>query len=150
MLFFFVDDNVQELTLFGAILARLDIPVQYTAIQGSDELLDKLTSAPALPNIIFLDYSMSPKNGLDCLIAIRSDKRFLHIPVIMYANSAPAERVHQAYINGADYYIQKPLHIEEVKIMLTWLIDNIGDCHSTPLFEDFIISPAKLPQKKAV
>ncbi len=150
MHFFFVDDSIHELTLFGAILARLDIPVQYTAVEHSGELLEKLASAPGLPNIIFLDYSMSPKNGLDCLIDIRNDKRFLHIPVIIYANSAPPERVHQAYIKGADYYIEKPFNIDEVKIMLTWLIANIGDCHSTPLSEDFLISPAKLPQKKAV
>lgn len=144
MHFIFVDDDALELKLFGAILARLPAPVEFTGVESHERLFEKLSSAEVLPRIVFLDYSMRPQNGLDCLKSIRSDKRFMHLPVVMYANSVGPEQVHQAYEAGADYYIRKPVKIEHVKAIIEWLLLNVNHEHVTPRWENFLLQASNL------
>lgn len=144
MHFIFIDDDAVELELFGAILARLSPPVQFTGVKNRDALFEVLGSLAELPRIIFLDYEMRPHNGLDCLKSIRSDKRFMHLPVVMYANSMRSNQVQQAYLAGADYYVRKPIKIEQVKAMIEWLMLNIREEHVSPPWESFLLDASGL------
>ena len=68
--------------------------------------LKKSTGIP--PDIIFLDINMPRKNGKECLVEIRKDHTFKHIPVIMFTTSVTESDVAFAFQKGANLFVNKP------------------------------------------
>lgn len=66
------------------------------------------------PNLILLDLKMPEMDGFQVLKALRADKEFDHIPIIVLsAFNSPADRT-KAFELGADDYINKPFDRAEL------------------------------------
>lgn len=77
-----------------------------------------------MPDLIITDLMMPGMGGSAFCQKLKSDELLGHIPVIMLtAKSAPGEKVDGLRI-GADDYITKPFHVEELKARVKNLIDQ--------------------------
>jgi CheY-like chemotaxis protein len=107
------DDDEDDRDLFEeAISAHAHI--QFDKAKDGMELMNKLNSTENVPHIIFLDLNMPGKNGKKCLEEIRSNKKFSHIPVVIYSTSSNNKDIDDTHALGANLYIRKPNSFQEL------------------------------------
>jgi CheY-like chemotaxis protein len=71
-----------------------------------------------LPDLVLLDIKMPGVSGLDVLREMRNDPdhpELRVVPVVMLTTSAQGEDVLQAYREGANEYVTKPVRAEEFR-----------------------------------
>jgi CheY-like chemotaxis protein len=71
-----------------------------------------------LPDLVLLDIKMPGVSGLEVLQAMRGDAghpELRAVPVVMLTTSAQGEDVLQAYRQGANEYVTKPVRAEEFR-----------------------------------
>lgn len=75
-------------------------------------------------SLVISDVMMPEMNGYELCKRIKSDIAFSHIPVILLtALSDDKQRMH-GIASGADEFIQKPFHIEELKLRIVRLLEE--------------------------
>jgi CheY-like chemotaxis protein len=77
------------------------------------EMLNADPGGPALPRLVLLDLNTPGMDGRDALREIRSDARWLTVPVIVLSTSANPRDVTLCYASGANAYHVKPLRYTE-------------------------------------
>jgi DNA-binding NarL/FixJ family response regulator len=60
-----------------------------------------------LPDIVFLDLEMPYKNGLECLVEIRSTAATKDLPVVVFSSTSRPSNIQTAYEMGAHLFIYK-------------------------------------------
>jgi CheY-like chemotaxis protein len=89
----------------------------HEAENGAQALQFALTHRP---DLIVLDVMMPVHDGLKVLRALKDEPTTTDIPVVLLtARAAPAE-IEEGWEAGADYYLTKPFHIDQ-------LLDFIDD-----------------------
>lgn len=139
------DDDTDDAFLFNEAIEELTFTVELTIVTDGEQLMHRLQNEKIpLPHIIFLDINMPRKNGLECLSEIRVDKRLQDLPVIMFSTSFDEELVNQLYINGADYYIQKPSGFDALKNVIHLALNLISEKHQLqPPKDNFVLTDKK-------
>ncbi|HEV7171588.1 response regulator [Pedococcus sp.] len=92
-------------------LIRLNLELEgYDVEEQADgqELLERLATTDALPDVITLDAQMLPKDGWWAIARIRADERLAHIPVVMVTASVQQQDRVQAQGSGLDAFVAKP------------------------------------------
>lgn len=74
-----------------------------------------------LPGLILLDLNMPRKDGREALAEIKSDPELRHLPVIVMTTSRSPDDVSVTYDIGANSYVAKPIHYEELLEVLQTL-----------------------------
>ncbi len=67
---------------------------------------------PSFPRLILLDINMPVMNGLEFLVAYKSDDAFKHIPAVVLTTSTEEHDRLESYRNGIAGYIVKPVDFE--------------------------------------
>jgi len=70
--------------------------------------------AEVRPDLLLLDISMPRMDGIGVLKALRADEDFRDLPVILLTARRESENKVEGLDAGADDYITKPFHVEEV------------------------------------
>ncbi|PWR72086.1 hybrid sensor histidine kinase/response regulator [Methanospirillum lacunae] len=100
----YVDDEPGFLDLCKTFLERSGELVVKTTRSGSEAL--RLLKEERFDAII-ADYQMPGMDGVELLIAVRSDPLISEIPFILFTARGREEVVIKAINNGADFYLQK-------------------------------------------
>lgn len=119
------DDDEDDREFFADAIAdlQLNFPVEFC--NNGLELLNRLydKSLP-LPDIIFLDLNMPIMSGFETLQQIRDDIQFKNIPLIaIYSTSATEEGIKNTFGLGANAYVVKPIHFDDLKKLLKKVIE---------------------------
>jgi two-component system KDP operon response regulator KdpE len=135
-----VDDEPPILRLLSATLRTNDFAV-VTASNGAEAIA---ANEQHQPDLILLDVMMPDTDGHAVLRSIRQTS---NVPVIMLtARTADAEKV-QALLSGADDYITKPFHPDELVARITAVLRRSqGAAASAPTtlhYGDLVIDLAK-------
>ena len=71
--------------------------------------------------LVILDWNMPVLNGWETLNAIKKNRAYEHVCIIMVSTEAEGEKIDQAIAAGAHGYISKPFEAEELieKIKVT-------------------------------
>jgi CheY-like chemotaxis protein len=91
--------------------------------ENGRKALDVLAENYADIGIITLDIAMPEMNGIDCLEKMKSDDRFVHIPVIMVSAESESSMLLRAVRLGAKHYVTKPFTPEDITTRLMEFID---------------------------
>ena len=105
-----VDDDPAQTMLFRRILERQGYRI-CTAPNGVEAL--KVLEVEAV-NLVITDRMMPVMDGMDLTAAIRRDKRFAQIPVIMVTASADDETMELGMRTGAALTLEKPVDSEKL------------------------------------
>jgi CheY-like chemotaxis protein len=117
------DDDQDDRMFFTEAFDELKINTIVNTCQDGTALMEYLNDPTTiLPNIIFLDLNMPRKNGLECLMEIKKNKRFNHIAIAIYSTSASEEDIENTFIHGANIYIKKPSDFSTLKKVLSEVV----------------------------
>jgi CheY-like chemotaxis protein len=72
--------------------------MQYLEVQPQDEM----------PSLILLDLNMPGKDGRESLRDIKNNKRFHHIPTVVFTTSSSYRDKQAVYDLGANCFVTKP------------------------------------------
>ena len=113
-----VDDMPLNLDFLEEQLKLLEHTVEKAT--NGNQALEQIQSFQ--PDLVLLDYDMPEKNGVEVLEVLRKDDTFGNLPVIMIT----AKREHEDRLAGieagADDYITKPFHMDEVATRIRSLL----------------------------
>jgi two-component system alkaline phosphatase synthesis response regulator PhoP len=111
-----VDDEEEMRDLLSEFLTREGYQVLLAA--SGDESL-KIAQRDN-PSVILLDVKMPGLNGIDTCRGLKSHEKTWHIPVIV--TTAYRERVLEAFDAGADDFVSKPFHLEELAVRVKSIV----------------------------
>ena len=112
-----VDDDPDICHFFQKILTEMGYEVDTAS--GARESLTQIRRDP--PDVLFLDVKMPKMDGLECLRRIRKIKRKL--PIVMITGYGDLKSAQEAMRLGADEYISKPFDLEEIRRLVSDLLN---------------------------
>lgn len=109
-----VDDDPDDRMLFMEALEGLNSDHEVVELKNAVELLNWLDKQnPQIPRMIVMDYHMEMMNGEEALKAIKKNKLYSKIPVIVYSGSSQSYKLEPVLKWGANAYVQKPSSYDE-------------------------------------
>jgi CheY-like chemotaxis protein len=119
---FLADDDTDDCILFEDALREICTETALVIANDGIELMAALMQHKELPDVVFLDLNMPRKNGPECLLEIRSNKRLQHIPIVIFSTSAQDTAIEQMYTQGANLYIRKPDTFPKLKQVIRQIL----------------------------
>lgn len=100
-----IDDSRTVRAVIGTILKEMNIEV----VQAGDgrEALDQLRRWPDV-ELILVDWNMPVMNGLDFILAVRGQRSYDSVRILMVTTETESEQVTRALAAGANEYLMKP------------------------------------------
>ncbi|MCL7754583.1 hybrid sensor histidine kinase/response regulator transcription factor [Polaribacter sp. Z022] len=118
-LVFYAEDNLEMRTYVSGILSKY---FRVKVFRDGQECLDALEND--WPDIVISDVQMPHLDGLDLCIAIKSDLKTSHIPVILLTGLTNIEDHVRGIRDGADAYIKKPFNVQRLITNTEALLNN--------------------------
>ena len=124
-----VEDNPGDGRLTREIMIDQKICNQLHIVENGVEAMaflrgeGKYSGAPR-PGLVLLDLNLPKKDGREVLMEIKNDPALRSIPVVILTASQAEEDVLKSYGLHANYYITKPVNLEQL-IGVLRAIDNL-------------------------
>lgn len=129
-----VEDEEIHVELMERAAARCGLSNPLVVASDGQAALDLLFGtegrpARLRPALVLLDLKMPGVDGLEVLAVMKRDPRLALIPVIVFSCSDAPKDVRQAYTNGANAYLVKPMGFQDscrllTRLMQFWLEEN--------------------------
>lgn len=114
-----VDDNEDLRIMIAEILKD-----RYTVYQAGDGKSALQILENVAVDLILSDIIMPEMNGVDFCRAVKSDKRYSHIPLILISAKSDMEDKLAGLESGADDYIEKPFSPDFMLAKISTLLSN--------------------------
>lgn len=114
-----IEDNPDVVTYLAGMLGPL-----YFLLTAEDGISGVNIAQERIPDLIVTDVMMPGMNGYEVTQAVKSDKKTSHIPVIMLTAKASQDDKVAGFEFGADAYLVKPFHKEELLVRIQKLIEQ--------------------------
>jgi two-component system chemotaxis response regulator CheY len=118
-----IDDSRAVRMLIGKILQ--DLGMDIVEAGNGREGLDRLKQHPNV-ELILVDWNMPEMNGLEFIIAVRAQRVYDSMRIMMVTTETESEQVIRALNAGANEYLMKPF-TKEVLLAKLSLMDVIGE-----------------------
>ncbi len=121
-----IEDNLRDVRLTQRAFAQASLSHNLRVVRDGDEALAYLyregeykdpSSAPR-PDVILLDLNLPRMGGHEVLRRLKLDPRFKSVPIIVLTTSGRPDDVRQAYEEGANAYLLKPVEFARFTEML--------------------------------
>jgi CheY-like chemotaxis protein len=105
-----VDDDADDREIIRDAFVSVTGELDYVSFENGEKLLDYLAHQHGneIPCLILLDLNMPGKDGRETLKEIKTNKRYHHIPTIVFTTSSSFRDRIMAYELGANCFITKP------------------------------------------
>ena len=112
-----IEDNPRDVRLTQRAFAQAELTHDLRVVRDGDEALAYLhregqyqdPSSSPRPHVILLDLNLPRMGGHEVLRQVKQDPRFKHVPIIVLTTSGRPVDIRQAYENGANAYLLKPV-----------------------------------------
>jgi two-component system chemotaxis response regulator CheY len=119
---------IDDARAMRSILKRIVQPLGFEIIEAANgrEALDHLEAADEVPDLALVDWNMPEMNGLDFIKAVRGDRRFRGMSLMMVTTESENHQVVRALAAGAHEYVIKPFPQTAIveKLVLLGLIPS--------------------------
>jgi two-component system cell cycle response regulator len=116
-----VDDNEDFTNLYKASLGAAGFDT--TIVNQSPVAIEMAYLVK--PDVFLIDLMMPEIDGFQLCKMIRSDPVLNHIPIIIVTALTDAESKKAAMDTGANDYLTKPFHIDELNTMINALLQGV-------------------------
>jgi CheY-like chemotaxis protein len=110
------DDDVDDFEVLEAAIKEIPLPVVLERAENGEILLKILSEN--VPDLLFLDILMPCKDGKQCLLEIRSNKKYDLLPIVIYSSIHFEKDVEFCFRNGANIYAIKSGSLIGLKVIL--------------------------------
>jgi two-component system chemotaxis response regulator CheY len=118
-----IDDSRAVRLIIGTILRELGIEVREAA--NGVEALQQLTQDAEI-ELLLVDWNMPEMNGLDFIRAVRGQRAYNGVRILMVTTETESEQIARALKAGADEYLMKPF-TRDVLIAKLSLLDVLPE-----------------------
>jgi signal transduction histidine kinase/DNA-binding response OmpR family regulator/ligand-binding sensor domain-containing protein len=114
-----IEDNPDVVEYLTACLQKnYTLDFAYNGRSGIEKALEHI------PDLIVSDVMMPEKDGFEVCETLKNDERTSHIPIVLLTAKAGVENRIAGLRRGADAYLAKPFHEEELLVTLANLLDG--------------------------
>jgi len=108
----FADDSA----VIKKMVKRAIEPAGFEVLEANDgkEALKVLESSFNDIVLVISDWNMPNMNGFELLTAIKANKQFMHIPVLMLTTEGEKANINKAIKAGASNYMLKPFNAPDL------------------------------------
>jgi CheY-like chemotaxis protein len=140
-----VEDNPADAQMFQMALNRSGVPVQITLLEDGLAALEYLTACSpqnaARPcDLVLLDLNLPRLSGFEVLETIRATQNLMTLPVIVMSGSSNPSEVERCYRAGANSYICKPTHFEEILSTAAQFLAYWSHCVRLPATREAVLT----------
>ncbi|MBK8500711.1 MAG: response regulator [Saprospiraceae bacterium] len=114
-----VEDNSDVRQYLRAILQDI-----YQVEEAADGAIGVERSKELIPDLIVSDVMMPHKDGYELCEELHADRLTSHIPIILLTAKADRQSALEGYRHGADIYLPKPFHAEELRAQIKMLLEQ--------------------------
>jgi DNA-binding NtrC family response regulator len=128
-----IDDDQDDLDIFGAALNLLDPGIKYNGVEKLEDALALLDKYPiTVPDVVFLDINMPRYSGFDCHTLFQKDSRFKHCRFVFLSTTINLKDIPA----GCDF-LEKQHSLKTYGSMLKRLLRPPlnSDCHEKVSFD---------------
>jgi two-component system chemotaxis response regulator CheY len=118
-----VDDSRAVRMIIGQILREIGMEV-FEAANGI-EALEQMKLRPDL-ELLLVDWNMPQMNGIELVRAIRADRAYDAVRILMVTSESQGEQVMQALQAGANEYLMKPFN-KDILVAKLNLLDVLSE-----------------------
>jgi two-component system chemotaxis response regulator CheY len=118
-----VDDSRTVRIIIGKILREIGMEV--LEARNGREALEQMRLAPDV-GLMLVDWNMPEMNGFDFLHAVRSDRAYDAVRILMVTSETESAKVNQALAAGANEYLMKPFN-KDVLVAKLNLLDVLPE-----------------------
>ena len=115
------DDDIDDRSFFLDFFEHHEEFEVLPSVESGLDLVNKLNTivqVEDLPDLIIIDQNVPKMTGKQALEYLKADKRFAHIPVIIYSTYRTEQLVVDCYRSGAAKVVSKPFSYEGYKKMI--------------------------------
>ena len=121
-----VEDDPGDVELTQQALSESQLRFDLRVVSNGELALDFLRqegkySSVERPHLVILDLNLPGLNGQEVLAEMRNDEHLKLIPVLIFSTSSNPEDINNSYKLGANYYLQKPLELEETPVIVKYI-----------------------------
>lgn len=118
-----IDDSRTVRTIIRKILTEVGLEVIEAG--NGREGLDQLERSPEV-DIVLVDWNMPEMNGLEFIVAVRADRAYDPVRIMMVTTETEQEQILRAMKAGANEYLMKPF-TKDVLVAKLSLLDVIAE-----------------------
>lgn len=107
------EDDDDDFFIFSVAISETGFAVLLKRAEDGELLMKFLQDE--LPDILFLDLLMPLKEGKQCLLEIRADRRYDRVPIVVYTALDDLDTVEYCYRQGSNLLTIKPNSIADLK-----------------------------------
>jgi CheY-like chemotaxis protein len=130
-----VEDNPADAQMFRTALGKTGMPVEMTHVKDGVEAIQYLAKNPKAPqhcDLVLLDLNLPLLSGFEVLDYLRSTDELKRLPVVIMSGSTNTEEIDRCYQCGANSYICKPIHLNEIFSTAAALVAYWSNCVKLP------------------
>lgn len=114
-----IEDNPDVVEyLAGCLEEDYQITYAYNGRSGIEQAIE------GVPDIVISDVMMPEKDGFEVVESLKNEDRTSHIPIVLLTAKVEVESRLAGLRRGADAYLAKPFHQEELRLTLRQLLEN--------------------------
>ena len=118
-----IDDSRTVRAIIGAILR--DLGMEVAEAGNGREGLEQLRQSPGT-DLILVDWNMPVMDGLEFIQAVRAERAYDPVRILMVTTETEQEQVIRALSAGANEYLMKPF-TREILVAKLGLLDVLGE-----------------------
>ena len=137
---FLADDDEDDQFMFREALKEIRLPTRLVTAHDGEQLMSALRTLDGnLPDVLFLDLNMPRKNGFQCLLEIKEDKKLRELRTIIFTTTSEPAVIQQLFKNGADHYVRKPTEFNELKKIIERVLKIVETPSVRSSIERFVL-----------
>ena len=118
-----IDDSRAVRTIIRSILREMNLDVVEAG--NGQEGIDRLRDSANI-DLVLVDWNMPVMDGLEFIIAVRADKVYDPVRIVMVTTETESSQISRALAAGANEYVMKPF-TKDVLVAKLSLLDVFGE-----------------------
>lgn len=118
------DDDDEDCMIFADAIAAIEANVELNTVKNGEILMQLLKKY--VPDLLFLDIQMPGQDGRQCIKAIRANREYDGLPVIVYTGMRNPDSVNFFFREGANFFLEKPETMGKLKSALHQILSRFS------------------------
>jgi CheY-like chemotaxis protein len=108
MIILCVDDDAEDMDVFFEAIRETFPSATLFAARSGEDAITLLKKLSELPDYIFLDINMPLMGGIECLTAIKADRKLRKLDIVVYSTTKNEKEIATVIRMGAQFLVKQP------------------------------------------